>query len=119
MDIFELVARMGGEIVRGRARVLRRNAHPEVQAELLPSGPAVNGYILLGQHNGSRFDFTPEGARLAAAFDAADAASEAAPATLTKAVKKVRAKPAAKPAPALEDNDDELDDIAALVSGLE
>lgn len=48
MTVFELVAALNGEIVRGQARYR-----------------AASGYVILGKLNGDRMEFTEEGRKLA------------------------------------------------------
>lgn len=52
MDCYELVEKVGGEIVRGRARVLQGKE-----------------YVLLGSLNGDRMEFTEAGRKMAAELD--------------------------------------------------
>ena len=49
MTVYELVEQLGGEIVRGQARIRRGK-----------------DYIILGRLNGDNMEFTPEGKALAA-----------------------------------------------------
>lgn len=59
MNVYELTEKLGGEIVRGRARV-REGAE----------------YIVLGQLNGDNMEFTEAGRRMAAGQSAQDVQAE-------------------------------------------
>jgi len=52
MDCYELVKQVGGEIVRGRARVRQGRE-----------------YVILGKLNGDRMEMTEEGRKMAAEYD--------------------------------------------------
>ena len=52
MDCYELMEKVGGELVRGRARVLQGKE-----------------YVLLGELNGDRLEFTEAGRKMAAEIE--------------------------------------------------